>query len=45
MLSKSLETLQKEMLQKMNIKDLLPIIKQQTTPFYQSMDEVKEYID
>lgn len=37
-LHKNIESLQKEMLGKMNIKDVLPIVKQQTNQFYQSID-------
>ena len=45
MLYKNVEALQKEMLGKINIKDVLPIVKQQTHSFYQSIDEIKDYIE
>lgn len=45
MLSKSIETLQKELLTKINIKDVLPIIKQNYEPLHSSVEEIREYVE
>ena len=41
MLNKNIETLQQELLNKMNIKDLLPLIKQNVLPISESLEEIR----
>jgi len=45
MLAKNIEALQKELLTKINMKDVLPLIKQNSQPFSESLEELREYVE
>ena len=45
MLTKNLENLQQELLGKINIKDVLPLIKQNYQPLAESLEEVRQYVE
>jgi hypothetical protein len=45
MISKNMETLQKELLSKMNMKDVLPLIRQNCQPVSEALEEVREYVE
>jgi len=45
MLTKSIEGIQQELLGKMNIKDVFPLIKQNYQPLADSLEEVRDYVE